>query len=124
MFVNARKKPSTVPIATARTVSCAASPRNARLYHSCSSSASTSSGGISRGLFRSISSGVTGGFWKSGMGGFLSAHLVDEQTALDGAVVKDPPALGFAAHGSRNRGRAGEKGGRVAVHAREGPSEV
>jgi len=31
---------------------------------------------------------------------FLSTHLVDEETALDGAVVKDPPALGFTAHGS------------------------
>ena len=62
-FVNARKNPSTQPMTIARVVSCTAScPRNARSYHSRSSICPTTSGGMARGLFASISSGVVGGF--------------------------------------------------------------
>ena len=67
-LVKARKKPSTIPMRAARTVSCGASPRKARAYHSRSSMAATSSGGMSSGWLRSSSSGELGGLWKNAMG--------------------------------------------------------
>ena len=60
-FVNARRKPSKLPTATARIVSCGtSSPRYTLAYHSASSISSTWSGPSSSGALASASSRVRG----------------------------------------------------------------